>query len=69
MERLANLMSLAGTVMLGAGVLLKGFFFTVDAGHRAVVFDKISGGVRETIIGEGMHFYIPFVQVFRYNST
>jgi prohibitin 1 len=69
MEKLANLMSIAGTVMLGAGVVLKGFFYTVDAGQRAVIFDKAFGGVKETVVGEGMHFYIPFVQVHAHNST
>lgn len=63
MERIANLMSVAGAAILGGGVFLNTFFYTVDAGHRAVIFDKAFGGVKETISGEGMHFYIPFVQV------
>ncbi|VDN14808.1 unnamed protein product [Dibothriocephalus latus] len=33
----------------------------VDGGHRAVIFDRFKG-VRETVIGEGTHFIIPWVQ-------
>ena len=34
---------------------------TVDAGHRAVIFDRFRG-VQETVAGEGTHFIIPWVQ-------
>lgn len=33
----------------------------VDAGHRAVIFDRFSG-VKEEVVGEGTHFLIPWVQ-------
>jgi len=33
----------------------------VDGGHRAVIFDRFRG-VQETIVGEGTHFLIPWVQ-------
>ena len=33
----------------------------VDAGHRAVIFDRFSG-VKQAIIDEGTHFFIPWVQ-------
>lgn len=61
MERVANILSLAGGVILGGGLLFKTFTYTVDAGHRAVIFNKLQGGIKETIVGEGMHFYIPGV--------
>ena len=35
---------------------------SVDAGQRAVIFDKFRG-LQETPVGEGTHFRIPFVQV------
>lgn len=35
----------------------------VDAGTRAVIFDKISGISQETV-GEGTHFKIPYIQVW-----
>nr|XP_009931866.1 PREDICTED: prohibitin [Opisthocomus hoazin] len=33
----------------------------VDAGHRAVIFDRFRG-VQDTVVGEGTHFLIPWVQ-------
>lgn len=33
----------------------------VDGGQRAVIFDRISG-VKKDVIGEGMHFIIPWLQ-------
>lgn len=33
----------------------------MDAGHRAVIFDRFSG-VQEVVVGEGTHFLIPWVQ-------
>lgn len=34
----------------------------VDAGKRAVIFDKLQGVQQETV-GEGTHFMIPFFRV------
>jgi prohibitin 1 len=61
MEKAANLLSVAGGIILGGGLLVKTFFYTVDAGHRAVIFNKLKGGIQEKTIGEGMHFFIPGV--------
>jgi hypothetical protein len=33
----------------------------VDGGQRAVIFDRISG-IKQSVIGEGMHFIIPWLQ-------
>lgn len=35
--------------------------FSVDGGHRAVIFDRFSG-VKNIVVGEGTHFFIPWVQ-------
>ena len=37
------------------------FSSLVDAGHRAVIFDRFRG-VQDTVVGEGTHFLIPWVQ-------
>lgn len=37
------------------------FFFAVDGGHQAVIFDRFRG-VQENVIGEGTHFLIPWIQ-------
>lgn len=34
---------------------------TVDGGHRAVIFDRFAG-IKKQVIGEGTHFFIPWVQ-------
>ena len=34
---------------------------SVDAGHRAVIFDRFRG-VQDAVVGEGTHFLIPWVQ-------
>ena len=36
-------------------------FFTVDGGHRAVIFDRFVG-IKSNVVGEGTHFFIPWVQ-------
>jgi hypothetical protein len=38
------------------------YFLVVDAGTRAVIFDKFQG-VQKEPKGEGTHFKIPFIQV------
>lgn len=35
--------------------------FSVDGGHRAVIFDRFAG-IKNVVIGEGTHFFIPWVQ-------
>jgi len=36
-------------------------FFLVDGGHRAVIFDRFAG-IKNIVVGEGTHFFIPWVQ-------
>lgn len=57
-----KLISLGGGLALGGG-FLSSFFYTVDAGEKALLFDRAFSGIKENIYGEGMHFYIPFFQV------
>ena len=38
---------------------------TVDAGTRAVIFDKVKG-IQMAVVGEGTHLKIPFIQVILY---
>jgi prohibitin 1 len=61
-EKISNLLVTAGMVMAGGSMFIKSCFYTVDAGERAILFDKANGGIRDNIIGEGMHFYIPGLQ-------
>jgi len=58
--------ALAGTVgtLVGAGGL--GYFaynslFTVEGGHRAVIFNRLQG-MKDTVYGEGLNFNIPWFE-------
>lgn len=51
---------------LGLGVALVGgvvnsALYNVDGGHRAVIFDRFAG-IKDAVVGEGTHFFIPWVQ-------
>lgn len=37
----------------------------MEGGHRAIIFDRFKG-VKDEVYGEGLHFKIPFIQVFIY---
>ena len=51
-----------GSAMLFVGVGASRFTFVVDGGERAIMFDSITGsGVRDKVLGEGIHFRIPYL--------
>uniref|UniRef100_A0A8C6VDK2 Prohibitin n=1 Tax=Naja naja TaxID=35670 RepID=A0A8C6VDK2_NAJNA len=53
-----------GKLSLGlafAGGVVKSILYNVDAGHRAVIFDRYLG-VQDKVVGEGTHFLIPWLQ-------
>lgn len=45
----------------GAAILLSKSLYTVEGGHRAIKFSRISG-IGKTVYGEGTHFCIPWVE-------
>ena len=52
------------TALLGAGALGYGAYnsvYNVDGGHRAVVFNRLTG-MKPTIYGEGLNFNIPWFE-------
>jgi prohibitin 1 len=54
-----------GKLAIGVGVLAVGStaaMYNVDGGERALIFDRFQGGITEQVIGEGTHFFIPWVQ-------
>lgn len=60
----SRLFSVLGKVGIGlavAGGVVNTALYNVDGGHRAVIFDRFAG-VRQTVVGEGTHFIIPWVQ-------
>ncbi|THG20911.1 prohibitin-3, mitochondrial-like [Camellia sinensis] len=60
MSFLTNLARAAFGLGLGATVL-NSSLYTVDGGQRAVLFDRFSGVIDETV-GEGTHFLVPWLQ-------
>jgi hypothetical protein len=62
MEAFFNRLQKVGVAMMMGGFLLTRFVFTVDGGERALKYDKLRG-IQDKIYGEGMHFYIPIIQV------
>lgn len=52
----------AGAVMLGGGgLLLSNSFYTVEAGHQAIKYNRLSG-VGSTQYHEGIHFRVPWLE-------
>jgi prohibitin 1 len=50
------------SVPVGLGLtVLSNSIYNVDGGERAVIFDRLTG-VKKTVVGEGMHFVIPWLQ-------
>ncbi|XP_043257250.1 protein l(2)37Cc [Colletes gigas] len=49
----------AGLAVVGAAV--NSALYNVDGGHRAVIFDRFAG-IKSHVVGEGTHFYVPWVQ-------
>ena len=60
MAKLGPLMGLLG---LGVGgiMLASNSFYTVPAGHKGLIFSRLSG-VRSFVYGEGIHFKIPWLE-------
>lgn len=59
-QALTRLGQLGFTAALVGGVV-NSALYNVDAGQRAVIFDRFYG-VSQDVIGEGTHFFIPWVQ-------
>ncbi|KAH8416724.1 hypothetical protein KR009_006032 [Drosophila setifemur] len=60
----AQFMNRIGQLGLGVAVLgdvVNSALYNVEGGHRAVIFDRFTG-IKEHVVGEGTHFYIPWVQ-------
>jgi len=52
------------SLLVGAGLAAYGIkesVFTVDGGHRAIIFSRI-GGIQNEVYSEGLHFRIPWFQ-------
>jgi len=64
LQKASAYVTTAAKLMIGAGVVALGFqqsLYNVDAGHRGLIFDRFQG-IKNQVMGEGTHFYIPFIQ-------
>ena len=61
MAQIFNRLGQIGVGLAVAGGVVQSALFNVDGGHRAVIFDRFAG-IKQTVIGEGTHFMIPWVQ-------
>jgi prohibitin 1 len=62
MEGIIKLSTRLGLASIGFGFISETCLYDVDGGRRAVIFDKLNGGIQQLVIGEGTHFRIPFIQ-------
>ncbi|KAL0112134.1 hypothetical protein PUN28_013406 [Cardiocondyla obscurior] len=56
-----NRLGQIGLGMALAGGVVNSALYNVDGGHRAVIFDRFTG-IKNAVMGEGTHFFIPWVQ-------
>ncbi|KAJ8377266.1 hypothetical protein AAFF_G00264940 [Aldrovandia affinis] len=61
MAKLFESLGKLGLALAVGGGVVNSALYNVDAGHRAVIFDRFHG-VEEVVVGEGTHFLIPWVQ-------
>uniref|UniRef100_A0A3B3CSS1 Prohibitin n=1 Tax=Oryzias melastigma TaxID=30732 RepID=A0A3B3CSS1_ORYME len=61
MAKLFESIGKLGLALAIGGGVVNSALFNVDAGHRAVIFDRFRG-VQDDVVGEGTHFLIPWVQ-------
>lgn len=64
LKKFADLGVLGGGLLAAAGAVGIGLtqcLYTVDGGHRGIIFSRI-GGVQDDIYPEGLHFRIPWFQ-------
>jgi prohibitin 2 len=58
-------------LLTGGYVLVNHCMFNVEGGHRAIMYSRF-GGISSTVLGEGTHFRIPWVQrpyIYNIRST
>ncbi|KAL7079832.1 hypothetical protein ACQ4LE_000383 [Meloidogyne hapla] len=70
-QRLLGALGQIGIGLAIAGGVAQSALYNVDAGQRAVIFDRFAG-VKPDVVGEGTHFLIPWVQkpiIFDIRST
>jgi prohibitin 1 len=61
---MAQFLTRLGQIGIGlaiTGSVVNSALYNVEGGHRSVIFDRFTG-VKPDVVGEGTHFFIPWVQ-------
>ena len=61
MAQFFNRLGQLGMGLAVTGAVINSALYNVDGGHRAVIFDRFAG-IKNHVVGEGTHFFIPWVQ-------
>lgn len=61
MAHFFNRLSQIGFGVAIVGGVVNSALYNVEGGHRAVIFDRFTG-IKQNVVGEGTHFFIPWVQ-------
>ncbi|XP_076678983.1 prohibitin 1 [Andrena cerasifolii] len=61
MAQFFNRLGQLGMGLAVTGAVINSALYNVDGGHRAVIFDRFVG-IKNHVVGEGTHFFIPWVQ-------
>lgn len=61
MAQFMNRLGQFGMTLALTGTVVNSALYNVDGGHRAVIFDRFAG-IKNLVVGEGTHFFIPWVQ-------
>jgi len=61
MAQFFNRIGQMGLAVAVVGGVVNSALYNVDGGHRAVIFDRFAG-VKDEVVGEGTHFFVPWVQ-------
>ncbi|XP_076625746.1 prohibitin 1 [Colletes latitarsis] len=61
MAQFFNRLGQFGMGLAVTGAVVNSALYNVDGGHRAVIFDRFAG-IKSHVVGEGTHFFVPWVQ-------
>ncbi|XP_044752136.1 protein l(2)37Cc [Coccinella septempunctata] len=60
-SKIFNRIGQLGLALAVSGGVVNSALYNVDGGHRAVIFDRFTG-IKKAVVGEGTHFFVPWVQ-------
>ncbi|KAL0486720.1 prohibitin [Acrasis kona] len=61
-NNILKLLNYGGIAVAVGGAVCASSLYTVDGGQRAIIFDQFQGIKDDVVIGEGLHFKIPWLR-------